>query len=65
MPNVNIDIGLDVLCIVSKPGETLSDRDIAEVCECSRNYIYELEKKALRKLRKNMEHMTLDDYVDA
>jgi len=49
--NVNIDIGLSVLCCVAKPGETLTDRDIAEVCGCARNSIYQIEKKALNKLR--------------
>lgn len=47
----NIDIGLSVLCCVAQPGETLSDRDIAEVCDCARNSIYRIEKIALEKLR--------------
>lgn len=64
MRNINIDIGLDVLCIVSKPGETLSDRDIADICECSRNYIYELEKCALKKVKKKLTGYSITDFID-
>lgn len=47
----DIDVGLAVLCSLMKTGDNLSDRDIAYVCNCSRNAIYIIEKRALRKLR--------------
>lgn len=47
----DIDVGLAVLCSLMRPGESLSDRDIAYVCNCSRNAIYIIEKRALRKMR--------------
>jgi hypothetical protein len=50
--NTNIDLGLSALVDNALPGETLSWADIADVCDCTRNYIFELEKNALAKLRK-------------
>jgi len=52
--NIDIDIGISVLCALMRPDESLSDRDIADVCGCSRNYIYEIEKRALKKIRFRM-----------
>ena len=51
--NTDIDIGLAALTDNAGREQTLSSKDIAEVCNCTRSYIYELEKKALAKLRKN------------
>lgn len=57
----DIDVGLDILCLLSKPGQILSHRDIAEVCGCTGNYIDELEKRALNKMRQKMNR---DDYLE-
>lgn len=58
--NNDIDIGLDILCRLRAPEQTLTAHDIAEVCGCSGNYIYEIEKKALSKLRN---HRYLEEYM--
>lgn len=58
--NINIDIGLSVLCAVSQRGDVLTIDDIADVCECSRNSIILLEKKALKKLKKKLNR---DDFL--
>lgn len=47
----DIDIGLAVLCAVTPPGVTLSQGEIADVCGCTRNRIYEIERDAVRKLK--------------
>jgi len=57
--NINIDIGLSVLCAVQRPGETLTHKDIADVCLCNHNSIHQLEQRALKKLR---ERTTPDDF---
>ncbi|MBL1321539.1 MAG: hypothetical protein COA63_010840 [Methylophaga sp.] len=48
---ISIDIGLAVLCCVSDRGQTLSLRAIADVCDCSKTYIDNLEKSALKNLQ--------------
>ncbi len=45
----NIDLSLSVMCVVAKPGETLSCRQIAEVCGCSTTYIRYIYTNAMRK----------------
>jgi len=49
--NINIDIGLAVLCVLQQPGDTLTHQDIADVCECNLNSIHQIEQRALKKLR--------------
>jgi len=49
--NPNIDVGLAVLCATASADETLTSKDIADVCECSRNAIWKIEKRALRKAK--------------
>ena len=51
--NPNIDIGLAVLCALVNPDQTLSIRNISDVCCCHPNAIHRIEKRALEKLRKN------------
>ncbi|MHA1523227.1 MAG: hypothetical protein ACTSY1_02330 [Alphaproteobacteria bacterium] len=51
--NTSIDIGLAALTDNARHGQTLSAEHIADVCNCTKNYIYELEKKGIAKLRKN------------
>jgi DNA-directed RNA polymerase sigma subunit (sigma70/sigma32) len=50
MKKTAIDLGLAVLCAM-KPGRPLTRGDIATVCGCSEQRIYEIEQRALRKLR--------------
>lgn len=49
--NADIDLGLAILSAVTQPGERRSLREIAAYCGCSRNYVWLLEQRALRKLR--------------
>ena len=46
-----LDCALDVIATVMLPGETLGQREIADICGCSRSLIHQIEKKALRKIR--------------
>jgi DNA-directed RNA polymerase specialized sigma subunit len=45
----SIDIGLSVLVAVVQPGETMQQKDIAEICECSISMIQYIEKTAREK----------------
>lgn len=47
----NIDLGLAVLCSVSKRDETLTTGEIAEVCGCSQSYISLVARTAIKKLQ--------------
>lgn len=49
-----IDVGISVLCALASPGQTLTYQAIAEVCDCHRNRIMDIEKKALAKLRRRI-----------
>lgn len=51
----SIDIGLEILCRLARPGETLSQQQIADVCDCSRSMIKEIENKALKKVKRNID----------
>lgn len=55
----SIDLGLEVIEAVRGPGETLTLRDIAAVCECSFQRVYQLEQQAFRKLRKELKRRGL------
>jgi transcriptional regulator len=46
-----IDLILSVLCIVTPKGCTYNQSELAELCQCARNNIYEIEHRALRKAR--------------
>ncbi len=48
----DIDIGLDALCKQAKPGQTLTQRQIADVCGCSKSAIYLIEKSAKAKIKR-------------
>ncbi|MFS1703780.1 sigma factor-like helix-turn-helix DNA-binding protein [Alteromonas sp. AMM-1] len=50
-PNPDIDIGLAALCKYAEYGQTLTHQEIADVCGCTRSFIYKIEQKALRKFR--------------
>jgi len=47
----DIDLGLTVLCAITPPGHEWSQYDIAEICDCSRSLIYQIERRAMRKLK--------------
>jgi predicted DNA-binding protein (UPF0251 family) len=49
--NEKVDIGLSVCLAVKMPGETLTQRKIADICGCSRTTIFNIEKSALEKIR--------------
>lgn len=59
-----IDLGLSVLCTVTPEGQTMTQNDIAEVCNCSRTLIYTIEKQALRKFRERALKAGLDEFVE-
>lgn len=59
-----IELGLHALITHAQPGQTLTAGDIAEVCGCTRNNIYEIEKKAIRKLTANPRAAILRDYIE-
>lgn len=48
---VGVDIGLEVLCHVNKPAIPLTLREIADVCDCSAEYVRQIQDKAIRKLK--------------
>jgi len=50
MKKNSIDVGLAVLCAI-KPGVPMTREAIASACDCSEQRIYEIEQRALRKLR--------------
>lgn len=51
-PNkISIDIGLAVIELHRQPGQTLSQPDIAEICECSTSAISLIEVGAIKKIR--------------
>lgn len=66
MKSNDVDLGLSVLCVVSQRDDTLSTKDIADVCGCSRNNIDEIEKRALKKLRAKFKsnNFKLDDFIE-
>jgi Sigma-70, region 4 len=50
-----IDLGLALLSVLTKPGATLTQEDIAAWCDCHRGRIWQIERDALRKLRRKLE----------
>lgn len=50
--NINIDLGLSALCDNADYGQTLPLQDIADVCQCSRAYVADLQKNAIKKLKR-------------
>lgn len=51
MKNTDIDIAMDIILINTPEGVTWNRTDIAYVCDCRPEYIRQLEKEALNKLR--------------
>lgn len=50
-PKSSIDLGLAVNSVLMRPGDRITQEDLADICECSQAAIYLIEKRALRKLR--------------
>ena len=59
--HLSIDIGLEVLLALREKGQSLSDVDIAFVCDVPRKTIHHIAYKALRKLRNNRRLGELND----
>ena len=49
-----IDLGLALLSIARIPGEPLTLEDIAAWCDCTRERIRQIERDALRKIRRRL-----------
>lgn len=52
--NSAIDLGLAVLCVVLEPGETMPLADVADVCSCSKDSIYQIERRVIKKVRSRL-----------
>lgn len=61
----SIDLGLEVIEMVRKPGQRLTQRDLAEICGCSPSAIYLIELKALEKLRRAVRRRELAERMAA
>jgi transcriptional regulator len=46
-----IDLGLAVLSTLRTPSQVFTQEQIADICECHRGRISQIEKKALLKIR--------------
>lgn len=57
---VHIDLGIAVLATIVKPGQFVNQQTIADVCGCSKQRIFLIEKKALAKVR---ERLSINDYL--
>lgn len=60
----DIDIGLDILCRLAAEDQTLSAPDIAQVCGCSTQRIYEIQQRALDKAKRIANRLHLIDYYN-
>jgi hypothetical protein len=49
-----IDLGLEILRVVKRPGQRLSIYDIAAFCDCAPQLIQQIEARALAKVRTAM-----------
>lgn len=49
----DVDLALAVLETLTPQGHTWSQREIADICGVSHTYIYNIEKRALKKLAAN------------
>lgn len=56
-----VDAGLSLLELAIPAGVELTQAEIAYVCGCSRAYIYYLERKAMKKLRRAFERRGLGE----
>jgi hypothetical protein len=59
----SIDLGLALLSCLRKPGQELTCADIAAWCDCSRQSIGALEKRAVRKFRQRFMAQVADPEI--
>ena len=50
--NNEVDIALHALCIHAAPGQTMTYREMADVCGCSPQLLDNIAQRALSKLRR-------------
>jgi hypothetical protein len=64
---LELDLGLELLCLARKPGEYFTHEDISVWCGCSPQRIMQIEARALTKLRKALEQfeISMDDSPQA
>lgn len=58
-----VELGLSILCNLAEYGDTLTAQEIAEVCDCSRQYIDSIEQQAINKLTM-MDNNPLRDFYE-
>lgn len=63
--SARIDLGLELLQYLARPGLRYSYEEIAAFCGCSQAAIYLEEKKALRKLRRTIARRGLTEELAA
>jgi len=51
--NPNIDLVLSVLCCIAEDGETLSFREMGELCGCSPQLLHNESTRAIKKLKRH------------
>lgn len=51
--NPDIDLGLSVLCALAEDGQTLTFREMAEVCDCSPQLLHNASVSAIKKLKRH------------
>lgn len=60
-----IGLGLAISGALLKPGERRSQRELAAFCDCSYQWIQQLESRALRKCRIKMNENGNREYQDS
>lgn len=60
----SIEAGLHCLSMVSKPGQTFTQGEIAQACGCSRTLIYLTEQRALKKIRERLRRELKVSYAE-
>ena len=56
MKNPNIDEGLRLAKLNQKPSECMTLERIAHYCKCKKQSIWQIERRALRKLRNKLKN---------
>lgn len=58
----SIELGLSVVCAVAQPGQTLGYIDLAEICDCTKGAIWNIENRALKKIRNMPDNEKLKEF---
>lgn len=61
----SIDLGLEIIETVRRPGERMTLEEISSVCLCSCERVRQIEAKALEKLRKRAIELGSADTLDS